>query len=120
MACGENPKRVYGGKGGAPSTRMGNVAGYRAAFLEAQAYGRTWDAYRRKNPDRPVRDTRAMASSVPQPTPETPQVGEPMNPPETETDAIAEVPEDEDRPRRWFRKKDKGDEEEPRSEERRV
>src|SRR5690606_1180718 len=29
MACGENPKRVYGeGKGTAPSTRMGNVAGY--------------------------------------------------------------------------------------------
>ena len=27
MACGENPKRVYGGKGRAPSTRMGNVAG---------------------------------------------------------------------------------------------
>src|SRR6267154_11874 len=29
MACGENPKRVYGRKGG-PSTRMGNMAGYRA------------------------------------------------------------------------------------------
>src|ERR1700679_19741 len=26
MACGENPKRVYGSKGRAPSTRMGNVA----------------------------------------------------------------------------------------------
>lgn len=38
MACGENPKRVYGGKGRAPSTRMGNVAGYRKAYLEAQAY----------------------------------------------------------------------------------
>src|SRR5690606_37465190 len=35
MACGENPKRVYGGKRTAPSTRMGNVAGYRAAFIEA-------------------------------------------------------------------------------------
>ena len=31
MACGENPKRVYGGRGSAPSTRMGNVAGYRSA-----------------------------------------------------------------------------------------
>jgi imidazolonepropionase-like amidohydrolase len=111
MACGENPKRVYGGKGGAPSTRMGNVAGYRAAFLEAQAYGRTWDAYRKKNPERPTRDTRAMASSVPQPTPETPQVGEPMVPTDTEADTVAEVPEDEDRPRRWFRKKDKDAEE---------
>ena len=38
MACGENPKRVYGGQGRAPSTRMGNVAGYRAAWIEAAAY----------------------------------------------------------------------------------
>ena len=38
MACGENPKRVYGGKGSAPSTRMGNVAGYRAAFIDASEY----------------------------------------------------------------------------------
>lgn len=37
MACGENPKRVYGDKGG-PSTRMGNVAGYRAAFIDAAEY----------------------------------------------------------------------------------
>ncbi|MBJ6985656.1 amidohydrolase [Luteimonas sp. MC1750] len=37
MACGENPKRVYGQKGG-PATRMGNVAGYRAAFIEAAEY----------------------------------------------------------------------------------
>jgi imidazolonepropionase-like amidohydrolase len=39
MACGENPKRVYGQKGG-PATRMGNVAGYRAAFIEAAEYRR--------------------------------------------------------------------------------
>ncbi|HEY0505267.1 MAG TPA: amidohydrolase [Lysobacter sp.] len=38
MACGENPKRVYGGKGTAPMTRMGNVAGYRAAFIDASEY----------------------------------------------------------------------------------
>ncbi len=37
MACGENPKRVYGQKGG-PATRMGNIAGYRAAFIDAQDY----------------------------------------------------------------------------------
>ncbi len=37
MACGENPKRVYGKKGG-PATRMGNVAGYRAAFIDAAEY----------------------------------------------------------------------------------
>src|SRR5690606_12528767 len=35
--CGENPKRVYGERGG-PATRMGNLAGYRAAFIEAQDY----------------------------------------------------------------------------------
>lgn len=39
MACGENPKRVYGQKGG-PSTRMANVAGYRAAFIDASEYRR--------------------------------------------------------------------------------
>ncbi len=26
MACGENPKRVYGSKGNMPQTRMGNIA----------------------------------------------------------------------------------------------
>ena len=39
MACGENPKRVYGEKGG-PATRMGNVAGYRKAFQQALEYKR--------------------------------------------------------------------------------
>lgn len=43
MACGENPKRVYGEKGG-PSTRMGNVAGYRRAFQQAVEYKRKRDA----------------------------------------------------------------------------
>jgi imidazolonepropionase-like amidohydrolase len=39
MACGENPKRVYGiVKGSAPSTRMGNVAGYRKAWIAAKDY----------------------------------------------------------------------------------
>lgn len=47
MACGENPKRVYGSKGRAPGTRMGNVAGYRAAFEKAVAYKRKWDKYER-------------------------------------------------------------------------
>jgi imidazolonepropionase-like amidohydrolase len=42
MACGENPKRVYGGRSQAPSTRMGNVAGYRQAWIEAQAYRNQW------------------------------------------------------------------------------
>lgn len=43
MACGENPKRVYGGKGG-PATRMGNLAGHRAAFIDAADYARKMPA----------------------------------------------------------------------------
>ena len=38
MACGENPKRVYGGKGKMPSTRMGNFAVNRQTWLDAKAY----------------------------------------------------------------------------------
>ncbi len=49
MACGENPKRVYGGRSRSPSTRMGNVAGYRSAWINAADYGRKWDAYRAKS-----------------------------------------------------------------------
>jgi imidazolonepropionase-like amidohydrolase len=46
MACGENPKRVYGTKNQPPATRMGNVAGYRKAWLDAAKYAKKWDAYR--------------------------------------------------------------------------
>ena len=45
MACGENPKRVYGTRKSAPSTRMGNVAGYRAEWIKALEYKAKWDAY---------------------------------------------------------------------------
>ena len=47
MACGENPKRVYGDKGG-PSTRMGNMAGYRSAWIAAKAYDKSWTEYEEK------------------------------------------------------------------------
>jgi len=53
MACGENPKRVYGQRGG-PSTRMGNVAGYRAAFIDAADYARR----RADDPAKTKRDLR--------------------------------------------------------------
>ena len=61
MACGENPKRVYGRQGTLPSTRMGNMAGYRMAWAEAQEYKRSWDKYDADyeaglNPEAPVRD----------------------------------------------------------------
>jgi imidazolonepropionase-like amidohydrolase len=45
MACGENPVRIYGGRNQAPGTRMGNVAGYRAAFIAAERYRQRWDAW---------------------------------------------------------------------------
>jgi imidazolonepropionase-like amidohydrolase len=38
MACGENPKRVYGGKGQKPSTRMGNFAVDRQTWLDAKKW----------------------------------------------------------------------------------
>ena len=43
QACGENPKRVYAQRG--PSTRMGNVAGYRAQYIQAEQYRRRWDKW---------------------------------------------------------------------------
>lgn len=38
MACGENPKRVYGDRSSAPSTRMASVAGVRQTWLDAQRH----------------------------------------------------------------------------------
>jgi len=60
MACGENPKRVYGKKGG-PSTRMANMAGYRTAWIKARDYKEKWDSYTRdykagKDVKAPTRD----------------------------------------------------------------
>ena len=55
MACGENPKRVYATRG--PATRMGNVAGYRAAWIEAEQYRRKWDKWNAdKKGDPPTRN----------------------------------------------------------------
>ena len=46
MACGENPSRVYGSRNSSPATGMGNVAGYRAAFIAAREYKAKWDKWR--------------------------------------------------------------------------
>jgi imidazolonepropionase-like amidohydrolase len=46
MACGENPKRVYGGRGRKPSTRMGNFAVNRQVWLDAIAYAEDDDPKR--------------------------------------------------------------------------
>jgi imidazolonepropionase-like amidohydrolase len=57
MACGENPKRVYQNRG--PSTRMGNMAGYRAAFIQAEQYRQKWDKWLKdRKGDPPGRDLR--------------------------------------------------------------
>ena len=48
MACGENPKRVYGERDQSPSTRMGNVAGDRAQWAEAREYLRDIQEYETK------------------------------------------------------------------------
>ena len=58
MACGENPKRVYGGRGQAPGTRMGNVAGYRAAWIEAAEYRDKIKAAEEGKGEPPTRDLR--------------------------------------------------------------
>jgi imidazolonepropionase-like amidohydrolase len=56
MACGENPKRVYGSKGNMPQTRMGNIALAREQWIKAQAYKRKWDEYYAHGGDIPERD----------------------------------------------------------------
>ena len=61
MACGENPKRVYGygnasTPGGAPYSRMGNVAGYRDAWIKATEYKNDWDRFNAGGGSEPKRD----------------------------------------------------------------
>ena len=56
MACGENPKRVYGSRNSIPSTRMGNIAVVRDTWLKAKRYKRKWDAYQKKGGEMPERD----------------------------------------------------------------
>lgn len=58
MACGENPKRVYGSKSRSPSTRMGNFAGYRKAWIDAQEYQKKWQAH-----DKALEDYEAWKSA---------------------------------------------------------
>ena len=57
MACGENPKRVYGSRNTLPSTRMGNMAGYRKAWIQAAEYKRSWDEYLKDSGSRSLSNT---------------------------------------------------------------
>ena len=56
MACGENPKRVYGSKGHMPQTRMGNIALARETWVKAVEYKRKWDDYYAHGGKMPERD----------------------------------------------------------------
>ena len=59
MACGENPKRVYGERSRSPATAMGNMAGYRMAWIRAQKYRDDMAAWKKAGSDptkRPTRD----------------------------------------------------------------
>ena len=63
MACGENPKRVYGGRNQPPGSRMGNIAVDRQTWAKAQEYRRKWADYteranegKAKPTDAPARD----------------------------------------------------------------
>lgn len=56
MACGENPKRVYGSKGKMPQTRMGNIALARETWMKAVEYKKKWDDYYAHGGKMPDRD----------------------------------------------------------------
>lgn len=56
MACGENPKRVYGGRNRSPATRMGNIAVARQDWIEAQRYEQQWERYRSNGGTPPARN----------------------------------------------------------------
>ena len=60
MACGENPKRVYGTRNTAPQTRMGNVAGYRRAWQSALEYRERWRRWEENGGDQERRPERNL------------------------------------------------------------
>lgn len=56
MACGENPKRVYGSRNQMPGSRMANVALMRTTWARAAEYKRRWDKYEQDGGEAPARD----------------------------------------------------------------
>jgi imidazolonepropionase-like amidohydrolase len=51
MACGENPKRVYGSRNSQPATSMANMAGYRKAWIAATTYRNNLKKWRDEGSD---------------------------------------------------------------------
>ena len=60
MACGENPKRVYGSRNTSPATAMGNMAGYRRAWVTAIEYRDRWKRWRDEGADPTKRPERNL------------------------------------------------------------
>ena len=60
MACGENPKRVYGSRNQTPSTAMANMAGYRKAWIAATEYRSKWKRWREGGSDPEKRPERNL------------------------------------------------------------
>jgi imidazolonepropionase-like amidohydrolase len=72
MACGGNPASSFGSRGRFPNSRQGEIAGIRAALLDAKRYQADWDDYRAgRKADPPKRDlkldtlTAAMRGDLP-------------------------------------------------------
>ena len=84
MACGENPKRVYGSKSG-PSTRMGNVAGHRDAFQKASEYQRSWAKYHKDLSEWTAKKNAPPEPKPAKPDPTRPTADKPEKPPEEPT-----------------------------------
>jgi imidazolonepropionase-like amidohydrolase len=60
MACGENPKRVYGSRNTSPATAMGNMAGYRKGWIAATDYRDKWKKWRDEGADPAKRPERNL------------------------------------------------------------
>ena len=60
MACGENPRRVYGSRNQMPSTRMGNIAVFRRTWQSAVDYRDKWKKWRDEGSDPAKRPDRNL------------------------------------------------------------
>lgn len=67
MANGENPKRAYGGRSKAPSTRMKVAALQRAELIKAQEYLAKWQRFREKVTEFDAKKSDAKKEDVPTP-----------------------------------------------------
>jgi imidazolonepropionase-like amidohydrolase len=64
MACGENPKRVYGSRNSQPATSMANMAGYRKAWIAASTYRANMKKWRDEGADPAKRPERNLQNET--------------------------------------------------------